>query len=581
LARFRTSFLALALLVAIPLAAIGWRWFGPTYGRPAADAPPALARGGELIASTRGDPPSYNRLVNNHAGTDLVSLLTHAGLVRVNRATDQLEPWLAESWSASADGLTYTLKLRQAMFSDNTPFTADDVLFSFAAVYDPAVNSVIRDSLLVGGQPLTVSAPDPGTVVVTFPAPFAPGLRLLDNLPILPRHRLGAALANRTFADAWTPASPLEGIAGLGPFVLVEHVSAQRLVFRRNPHYFRRAADGTQLPYLDKLTLAIVPSQNTEALRLQAGDIDLMANGELRPTEYESFRKLEAAGRLRLHPIGLSLDPDFLWFNLADGPPPGSGRELLAQKGFRQAVSLALDRQAVANIVYLGNAVPLLGPIGPGNTTWYSADTPLPRQDQPAARALLAGLALADGNGDGLLERADGRAVRFSMLAQSGHLRAEVASMLGTQLRAVGIQVDLVLLDPQAMQARVQAGAYDSVYHGLQASSTDPAMNMDFWLSSGSSHIWNPRQTTPTPWERRIDALMHEQARAPLLADRQRAFAEVQRIMRDELPAVFVVAPRVTVATTRRVLNASPVLQLPQLLWSADTLASAAAPSAR
>jgi ABC-type transport system substrate-binding protein len=141
--------------------------------------------------------------------------------------------------------------------------------------------------------------------------------------------------------------------------------------------------------------------------------------------------------------------------------------------------------------------------------------------------------------------------------------------------------VDLVLLDPQAMQARVQAGAYDSVYHGLQASSTDPAMNMDFWLSSGSSHIWNPRQTTPTPWERRIDALMHEQARAPLLADRQRAFAEVQRIMRDELPAIFVVAPRVTVATTRRVLNASPVLQLPQLLWSADTLASAAAPSAR
>ena len=69
--------------------------------------------------------------------------------------------------------------------------------------------------------------------------------------------------------------------------------------------------------------------------------------------------------------------------------------------------------------------------------------------------------------------------------------------------------------------------------------------------------------------------------RAPLLADRQRVFAEVQRIMREELPAIFIVAPRVAVATTRRVLNANPVLQLPQLLWSADTLASTAAASTR
>jgi peptide/nickel transport system substrate-binding protein len=580
LARPKTSHILFSLATVVMLA-LGWRWLSRTQAKPPEAAQAQLARGGELIASTRGDPPSYNRFVSIHPGTDLVSLLTQAPLVRVNRATDQLEPWLAERWSSSADGLTYTLTLRPAVFSDNVPFTSADVLFSFAAAYDPGVNSVLRDSLLVNGQPLKAAAPDAGTVVITFPEPFAPGLRLLDNLPILPRHRLSAPLASATFAAAWTPATPLDDLAGLGPFVLAEHVSAQRLVFRRNPHYFRHDAAGTQLPYLDTLTVMIVPTQNTEAMRLQAGAVDLIANGELRPTEYEAFRKLEAAGRLRLYPIGLSLDDDFLWFNLAEPPPPGSGRELLAQKAFRQAISLAIDRQAIANIVYLGNAVPILGPISPGNTTWYSADSPGPRHDQPAARALLSGLGLADRDGDGLLERPDGRAVRFSMLAQAGHLRSQVASMIGTQLRAVGIGVDVVALDGQAMLGHLQAGDYDSIYHGLQASSTDPALNMDFWLSSGSNHIWNPRQTRPSSWEKRIDDLMQQQAREPLLVDRQRAFGEVQRIMREELPAIFVVAPRVTVATTRRVLNATPVLQLPQLLWSADTLAVSAAASTR
>ena len=83
------------------------------------------------------------------AATDLVALLTQARLVRVNRATDDLEPWLAESWTTSADGLTFTLKLRQALFSDGVPFTADDVLFSFQAAYDDRVHSPLKTSLEV------------------------------------------------------------------------------------------------------------------------------------------------------------------------------------------------------------------------------------------------------------------------------------------------------------------------------------------------------------------------------------------------------------------------------------------------
>jgi peptide/nickel transport system substrate-binding protein len=567
---------------------------GTCYGlrrRPASLPAPAgtpsavatrLPRGGDLIASLRSDPSSYNSYVAPAAATELVTLLTQARLVRVNRKTDDLEPWLAERWSTSDDGRTYTLFLRTASFSDGVPFTADDVLFSFQAIYDNRVNSPLKHALEVAGKPLAVSAPNSSTVVIVFPEPFAPGLRLLDNLPILPKHKLAAALASGTFADEWTPARPLDTVAGLGPFVLREHVSGQRLVFSRNPHFFRRDAEGNPLPYLDGLTVLIVPEQPTETLRLQAGETDLMSNGEIPPPDYASYKQLESAGRLRLHDIGTSLDPDMLWFNLSPRGTMTPGRKLLAQKGFRQAISYGVDRQQIVDAVYLGAATPIFGPITPGNRTWYLDDPSIRIHDPAKARALLGGLGLRDGNGDGMLEHPDGSPVRFSMLSQSGHIRGRTAAALKEQLRKLGVLVDLVTLDSGGMFQRFLKADYDSIYFATQASSTDPALNLDFWLSSGEGHLWNPGQSTPSsPWEARIDTLMREQSQNRDLSARQRAFAEVQRIFAEELPAIYFVAARVTVPTTPRVLNPTPVLQLPQLLWSADTLASAPAGATR
>src|SRR5439155_25816059 len=161
-------------------------------------------------------------------------------------------------------------------FSDGRPCTADDVLFTFEAAYDTRAASALADSLQVGGRKLEVTAPDAHTVAITFPTPFAPGVRLLDNVPILPRHKLEAALKNGTFASAWGLSTPPVDIVGLGPFVLAEYVPGQRLVFARNPRYWRTAPDGAALPYLDRITVEITPDPSTEILRLEAGQIDAM-----------------------------------------------------------------------------------------------------------------------------------------------------------------------------------------------------------------------------------------------------------------------------------------------------------------
>ena len=333
------------------------------------------------------------------------------------------------------------------------------------------------------------------------------------------------------------------------------------------------------MPYLDRLTVAIIGEQNAEALRLQAGEIDLMSSGEIRPPDYAAFKKLESAGRLRLYEIGTSLDPDFLWFNLSGKNAASPGRALLAQKAFRQAVSYGVDRQAIADSVYLGAAVPIYGPVSPGNVRWFSPDVPIRTYDVTRARALLASLGLVDRDGDGMLETAAGAPVRFSMLSQAGHIRGRTAAVIKSQLQQIGVGVDLVTLDPGGIVKRFGDGDYDSIYFGIQASSTDPSLNLDLWLSSGHNHFWNPGQRVPaTEWEKRIDELMQEQSQARDLAQRKRAFADVQRILGEELPIIYFVAPRVTIATTPRVLGPTPVLQLPQLLWSADTLASATAP---
>ncbi len=495
----------------------------------------------------------------------------------MNRVTEALEPWLAERWVRSADGREYTITLREGLaFSDGRPFSADDVLFSFRAAYDRAAGSVMADSLLAGGEPLRVTASDARTIIITFAQPFGPGLRLLDNLPILPKHILEPALANGQFAGAWGLGTPVDRIVGLGPFVLAEYVPGQRLAFARNPRYFRNDAAGTPLPYLDRLVVEIVPEQTAQVLRLEAGQLDTTIS-EVRPEDYAPLKRAADAGRVQLLDLGVGFDPESFWINLKPGAFGGDPRAAWLQRDeLRRAISLAVDRQAFNDAVYLGAGAPAFGPITSANRKWYAADLPKPPHDPVRAKALLASIGLVDRNGDGIAEDARGHAARFSLLTQKGQTALERGSaVIRDELRKIGVVVDVSPLERNAVVQRFLTGrGYDAVYFRVGTTDTDPALNPDYWFSSGGSRVWNLAQPTPaTEWERRIDALMLAQSSSVDDGERKRLFDEVQRIYAEHLPVVHFVAPKVFVAASARVKNLTPAIARPQLLWAADTLA--------
>ena len=569
----------LSVLLLAVVAFAGWRWW-TDLREPAADEAEIVigqvsSRGGTLISSLRSEPRSFNRLVLQSFATDLYSTLTQGKLVRTNRATQEIEPSLAEKWTVSPDNTTYTLTLRDGVtWSDGTPFTSADVLFTFQAVYDEKAGSILRSSMMVNGAPLQVSAPDARTVVVQYPAPFGPGIGLLDNLTLAPKHKLQGALAAGTFGQAWNAGTPPSELVSIGPFMLTRYESGQRMVFSRNPRYWKKDVAGQPLPYLDQLILEIVPDQNAELVRLQSGQIDMLQQ-QVRPEDVATLRPVVDQKKLELLELGVATDADLFFFNLRPAKwakdPRGS---FIMRKEFRQAISHAVDREAFANTVFLGAGVPIWGPVTPGNRKWFSPNVPRYPFSLDRARALLAGLGLVNRDADEWLEAANGAEARFSVLTYRGNTSLErSAAVLRDDLKQVGIAVDVSVIEQNALIERMVKGDFDSIFFVVNPTSLDPAMSLDYWLSSGSAHIWNIAQKTPaTEWEGRIDALMLKLA-GTVDADQQKAiFNEVQGVFAENLPALYFVAPRLYMGVSTRVGGLTPSILRPQLLWNAETI---------
>jgi len=522
--------------------------------------------GGQLAVIQRAEPRTLNPAIALDAPSRDVIWRTMADLIHINRETQQIEPALARSWVVSRDGRRFTIALRRGVrFSDGHPFDADDVLFSFQVHMDEKVGSPLRDQLIVGGQPISVRKVDQETVQVDMVEPYAAAERLFDGVAMLPSHLLLQPYREGRLPAMWGQGAVAEEFAGLGPFRFKERVPGQRIVLERNPFYWKRDREGTPLPYLDRIVFIFVPTEDAEAVRFQAGEADITTR--LSATNFSVLLRDQAQRNYELSDLGPGLDYTFLFFNQnapAAEAAPATLRRLswFRQLPFRQAVSLAVDREAIVRLVYRGRATPIWGHVPPGNKLWANRSLPRPARSIEQARERLrnAGFGWKE---DGTLADKDGQPVEFTVVTNTGNTeRIQIATIIQDDLKQLGMRVNVVTLELRGLIDRLlTTHDYDACVLGLGGGDGDPNTEMNVWLSSGNTHLWNPGQKQPaTPWEAEVDALMRRQLTTRDAALRKRQYDRVQELVAENLPIISLVSPSVLVGATKGLGNFRPTV---------------------
>lgn len=533
--------------------------------------------GGQVVVALRAEPKTFNPLTAVDSVSREVIGCTIADLIHINRETQKTEPALAKSWTVSPDGRRYTVSLRRGLrFSDGHPLDADDVVFSFRAYLDESLRSPQRDLLTVGGQPIGVRKLDPFTIQFDLAEPYAGAERLFDNVAILPRHLLEPLLAQGRLASAWGLSARPADMAGLGPFRVREYVPGQRVVLERNPTYWKSDRGGHRLPYLDRLVFEFVGSEDAEIVKFRAGESDIVSR-----VSAANFDALAKAGPApyQTYDLGAGLDYSFLFFNLNDLDSATHADAVRRQAwfkdvSFRQAVSSAIDRDAIVRLVYRGRATPLWGHVPPGNKLWVDRAIPQPTRSLDHARQLLRNAGYS-WRPDGTLVDRRGDPVEFTLATSAGNTeRSGMATIVQEDLKQLGMTVHVVTLELRALVDRVLTSHdYDACLLALGGGDANPNAEMNVWLSSGGTHLWHPAQKQPaTAWEAEIDALMRRQMATLDAGARKRLYDRVQELVAQNVPMIFLVSPNVLVGANKSLGNFRPTVLDPHTLWNVDEL---------
>ena len=546
--------------------------------RPATSPDAEPKRGGRLVAAERSEPQTLNPTTAiDRVSRQIVHHLT-ADLLRINRATQEVEAALAHSWTISDDDLTYRLELRRGvLFSDGEPFDADDVMFSFRIYLDEEVGYPGRDLLLVGGEPIEPVKIDSHTVEFRLAEPAAVGLRLFDSLAILPQHLLQEPYEQGRLGEIWGPAAEPGEIAGLGPFRLREYRSGERLVLERNPNYWKVDSRGARLPYLDELVLLFVATEDAQVIRFKAGETDTVER--INPSNFAELDRAAEGAPYKVQDLGPGLNFVFLMFNqneVAGDRPAGlaTRQEWFRRQAFRQAVSAAVDREAIVRLAYRNRATPLWSHVSPGLRYWFNEEVPRPPRSPERARQLLASAGFTWRQDDQLLDPS-GRPVEFSIITgASNSQRMQAATLIQEDLRLLGMRVSVVPLEHRAVLDRLFARRdYDACLMELSAGDADPNPQIATLLSTGGMHLWRLGEPEPaTDWEAEIDRLMRRQISVTDRSERKRLFDRVQAIMAEQVPMVFLVSPHVLTGAKRSLGNFRPAILQPNTLWNVDEL---------
>lgn len=521
--------LAALCLVAIAAACTGPAAPPASPGAPGASPDPsgsgATGGGGTLVLAIDSDPGHLNPAITTSGGTHTASELIYNGLVELGEDLEPL-PELAESWTVEEDGAVYTFKLRDGVtWHDGEPFTSADVKFSFEEVL---LKFHSRTRASVGPVLDSIETPDDLTVVFNFSEPYAPLLGQLDvtEAPIVAQHIYEGS-------DPQENPANIEPV-GTGPFRFVSYAPDSEIRLERNPDYWKPG-----LPKLDEVVMRVNPEKGSQVIALEAGDVQWLwgVPGPDQPR--------------------LDEDPN-IEFLRTDRNPGGSNcimtmsfnleRPMFADLNVRKAIAHALDRDAFLERVLFGEGRVAEAPISSGIGWAHAADLPMPGFDTAEAERLLdeAGWT-RDGEGtrtaQGVEGVEDGTPLAFDFVHFPSFAR--YGELLRTQLQQVGAEVELRPLEPPVFAPTVFTERDFDTNIISYCNGTDPEIGVRRMFDS--AQIGEVPFSNAAAYENaEVDRLFAEAASTVDQAQRAELYREIQEIVVEEQPYVWIVETSAT-----------------------------------
>lgn len=545
------------------------------------DAPP------QLTLSILSDPKIFNPVLAGDKTSADVGRMIFDGLVSANPITGELDPALAESWEISEDDLEIIFTLRpQLKWSDGHPLTANDVVFTYNQLYfNPEIPSGTRDVLKIGqsGALPEVSKLNDSQVKFTLPEPFAPFLGTTVT-EILPAHILSKTVEQKDrdgkllFLSTWTVNTPPEKIVASSAYKIASYTTAQRVVFVENPYYWKKDVVDEDIPYIKKIVWEIVESTDNALLQFRSGSLDAIG---VSPQNFSLLKKEEDKGNFTIYNGGEAYGITFIMFNLNQGEKNGKPvvnpikSDWFNNVKFRQAVSYGIDRERMIKNIYRGLGEPQLSNVSKQSPFFYDGLAGYPYNPEKAKELLLeAGFTY---NKKGQLFDKDGNLVSFVLNAGTGSATGEaIGNQIEQDLAKIGIKVNFRTINFNVLIGKTDNSLdWDSILLSFTGGN-EPNDGFNLWSPDGTSHLFNqPAQglegRVVADWEAEIGRLYIEAARELDEEKRKLIYAEVQQIVSEKLPVIFLVNP-LSMAAVRNKIEGVEYSALGGAFWNLDEL---------
>ncbi|WKA55748.1 ABC transporter substrate-binding protein [Planococcus shixiaomingii] len=426
------------------------------------------------------------------------------------------QPMLAESYEVSDDGTEYTFNLvKNATFHDGSPVTAEAVQYSFTRAIDVGKSAAGIFNKVIDKDSFEII--DDHTIKITLKQPFAP---FISTLGTVYANILNPNL-EENHGDDLGESFLAEAEVGSGPYTLESWDRGEKLVMKANPDYWGGA------PTMETVNINFVSEASTARLMLEKGEIDLIDNSMISP---EVLSQMEGTDGVEIvKATGYQID--YMPMNIESGP--------LSDVKVRQAIAHSINYDALLESVYLGQAERIVGAV-PKGMFGFNPDAKLYEYDLDKAKALLEEAGQAEGL---TLEIA---------ISENDEVRSNTALLLQSDLEKVGVTLDIKTYAWPTFLDLVTSGKHDFGLVSWTPDYPDPDYNLWYFAHSSSK---GPGFNLAFYENSEVDGLLEEARTNTDETLRENNYKEIQNIMAEEVPYIFVAQPKLQAAARTWVKN--------------------------